>query len=178
KEQIQLNIVCYDSTEKDALERFQNEKVLHGFDCVVGNPPYIKIQDLDIEVRNKLKANYKTTTTGSINIYFAFIELGVTHLHQEGTLGYIVPNYFLKLQSAKHLRDFLIKQRLIRKVIVFKDCRLFPNEQTYSSIITLDRSKKEKLSYEIVNQLKNENLSEHNQSLKDLYYSEIDIETI
>ena len=177
-EKIKLNIVCYDSTEKDALEKFQNEKVLHGFDCVVGNPPYIKIQDLDIEVRNKLKANYKTTTTGSINIYFAFIELGVTHLHQEGTLGYIVPNYFLKLQSAKPLREFLIKQRLIRKVIDFKDCRLFPNAQTYSSIITLDRSKKEKLSYEIVNQLKNENLSELNQSLKDLYYSEIDIETI
>ncbi|WP_243299630.1 Eco57I restriction-modification methylase domain-containing protein [Bacillus litorisediminis] len=177
-EQIQLNIVCYDSTEKDALKKFQNEKVINGFDCIVGNPPYIKIQDLKIEARNKLKANYKTTTSGSINIYFAFIELGVNYLKQEGTLSYIVPNYFLKMKSAQPLRELLIKQKLIKKVIDFKDCRLFPNAQTYSSIITLDKSYKEKLSYNIVRNLKGENLTDINESLKDLYYSEINSETI
>ncbi|MFZ3591328.1 HsdM family class I SAM-dependent methyltransferase [Bacillus sp. DJP31] len=178
KDHIQMNIVCYDSTEKDAIEKFQNDEIADGFDCIVGNPPYIKIQDLDTEVRKKLKNNYKTTTSGSINIYFAFIELGVNFLKQDGTLGYIVPNYFLKMKSAKPLRELLINQNLIKKVIDFKDCKLFPNAQTYSAIITLDKSKKEKIYYEIVRDLKNEDLTELNDSLKELSYSEVDSETI
>ncbi|WP_248513280.1 Eco57I restriction-modification methylase domain-containing protein [Sporosarcina sp. NCCP-2222] len=177
-EKINLNIICYDSTEKDAIKQFSKEDVNDGFDCIVGNPPYIKIQDLDVKMRNKLKKNFITTTSGSINIYFAFIELGVNYLNQEGTLGYIVPNHFLKMKSAQPLRDFLIKNNLIKQIIDFKDCQLFPNAQTYSSIITLDRSHKKSLFYEIVSNFDKDNLNGINNSLKKLHYSDIDSETI
>ncbi|MBS4207067.1 N-6 DNA methylase [Bacillus sp. FJAT-50079] len=177
-EHIQLNIICYDGLEHDVLHQFSNEKVIDGFDCVVGNPPYIKVQDLSPEVRSKLKADFKTTTSGSFNIYFAFIELGANHLKQKGTLGYIVPNHFLKLKSAQPLREFLLKERLLKKVIDFKDCQLFPNAQTYSAIITLDRTKKENISYNIITSVKSENLTDINETLKEINYSKVNSETI
>jgi adenine-specific DNA-methyltransferase len=178
KEQINFNILCHDSTESGIIEKFDNERILDGFDCVVGNPPYIKIQDLPVEARKKLKNNFKTTTLGSINIYFAFIELGMRYLNQKGTLGYIVPNYFLKMKSAQPLRDFLIKNTFIKKVIDFKDCQLFNNVQTYSAIITLTKENKDGFEYEIVHKLDSYDLSKLNNSLKYLKYRDVNVETI
>lgn len=56
----------------------------HQFDYVVGNPPYVKFQDLDETERSFLFENYQTTKTGTYNLYFAFFELGLRLLNNEG----------------------------------------------------------------------------------------------
>ncbi|MCL6585561.1 MAG: SAM-dependent methyltransferase [Anoxybacillus sp.] len=178
KEHITFNIYCYDSTKRDVLSVFSNEKILNGFDCIIGNPPYIKIQDMDLETRNYLTSSYTTCTKGSFNIYFSFIELGMKYLKDTGKLGYIVPNYFLKMHSAQPLREYLIKNTYISSVIDFKDNLLFDGIQTYTAIIILDKKPKNEFSYAIIKDLKDRNLSQLDLEMNKLRYKDVNPETI
>ena len=59
------------------------------FDNIVGNPPYVKFQDLTDDNRNYLTRNWTTVEGGTFNLYFAFFELGYKLLKSTGKLGYI-----------------------------------------------------------------------------------------
>src|SRR2546422_7869239 len=61
-----------------------------GFDAVVGNPPYERIQTLDKYVASYSKKKY-IAAAGSFDIYVLFLELGIGLLETEGRLGEIVP---------------------------------------------------------------------------------------
>jgi hypothetical protein len=79
-----------------------------GVDAVVGNPPYIRFQELPSEVREHLStAEWKTTGAGNFNLYFAFFELGLGLLNERGRLGYITPNAHFATKSARELRVLL-----------------------------------------------------------------------
>ena len=54
------------------------------FDAIVGNPPYVKFQDLTEEYRTFLCDNWETTKFGTYNLYFAFFELGLKVLSENG----------------------------------------------------------------------------------------------
>ena len=56
-----------------------------GADVVVGNPPYVRFQELPISVREHLSA-WQTTSAGNFNLYFAFFELGLHLLSADGTV--------------------------------------------------------------------------------------------
>ncbi|WP_088104541.1 Eco57I restriction-modification methylase domain-containing protein [Halalkalibacter urbisdiaboli] len=170
--QIQLNIICYDSTQLDAIDQFNHPAIKEGFDCIVGNPPYVRIQDLTTDVRARLKKTYKTATSGSFNLYFAFFELGIRGLQPTGTLGYIVPNYFLKMKAAEPLREILIKNRLVKKVIDFNDNLLFSNAHTYSAIIMLDHAPKDCFEYSSIKSVSSRTLIQVNQQFKKAPYEE------
>ncbi len=61
------------------------------FDFIVGNPPYIRIHNLDPTTRNILKQDF-TFSEGTIDIYLSFFEMGLKMLKENGYLGYITPN--------------------------------------------------------------------------------------
>ena len=58
------------------------------FDNIVGNPPYVKFQDLTDDTRINLAKHWTTIEGGTLNLYFAFFELGFKLLKPEGTLYY------------------------------------------------------------------------------------------
>lgn len=71
------------------------------FDNVIGNPPYVKFQDLTDENRKYLAKNWTTVDNGNFNLYFAFFELGYKLLNSNGKLGFITPNnYFTHIVSG------------------------------------------------------------------------------
>lgn len=116
------------------------------FDVIVGNPPYVKFQDLSDESRVGLLKEYVTTTKGTFNLYFAFFELGFKLLNDNGRLGFITPNNFFTSLSAEPLRKFFGRERSVSKIIDFSHRKVF-NAQTYTAITILDRSRKDKLLY-------------------------------
>lgn len=68
------------------------------FQIIVGNPPYVKYQNLSDENRADLIHNWKSIKNWTFNLYFAFFELGHNILTSNGKLGYITPNnYFTSL---------------------------------------------------------------------------------
>lgn len=76
------------------------------FDYVIGNPPYVRIHNLDASLKNFLKINYNTCT-GMFDLYYGFYELGLQFLNNKGTLLYITPNSFIKNISGKNLRKLM-----------------------------------------------------------------------
>ena len=95
------------------------------FDAVVGNPPYVKFQDLDEITRTFLLESYQTTKLGTYNLYFAFFELGLTLLNEKGKLGYITPNNYFTSLSGEPLRQFFQNNKSIYQIVDFDATKVF-----------------------------------------------------
>ncbi len=181
QEVIDFNIVHGDSTLPGCLELFNQKKALNGFDFIVGNPPYVKIQHLNMQQRKILREHYQTCSSGNFNLFYAFIEMSFRYLKEDGKIGYIIPNHLLKMKSAKSLRDFLLKNKYIHKVIDFKDNQLFENAQTYSAIMFFDQQLKAEIIYQTVDtRIENERLASYltDQSLQTIPYTDVNSDSI
>lgn len=119
----------------------------HKFDIVVGNPPYIKFQDLDDNTRSFLVESYRTTRIGTFNLYFAFFELGLELLKDEGQLGYITPNNFFTSLSAEPLRHFFQNNKSIYQIVDFDATKVF-DVQTYTAISFLNKKENKYILYD------------------------------
>lgn len=119
----------------------------HKFDAVVGNPPYVKFQDLDEATRNFLFETYQTTKLGTYNLYFAFFELGLKLLDRGGKLGYITPNNFFTSLSAEPLRHFFQENKSIYQIVDFDATKVF-DVQTYTAISFLDKNTNHHILYD------------------------------
>ena len=76
----------------------------HGFDYIVGNPPYVEVKNYNVEypyTHQYLKDRYKTTQNGKVDLSVAFIERAISLLNDHGRLGLILQKRFLRLTMAK-----------------------------------------------------------------------------
>lgn len=121
------NIICEDYLSS-------NNK----YDIILGNPPYVRIQNLDKDYLNKLKLELDSVKLGNIDIYYAFIEKS---LKQADKIGFIIPNSWIKSKSGNFLRD-LLKD----KIIYLHDFRLekiWKNISTYTCILICGKTDKQ-----------------------------------
>lgn len=83
--------------------------VKDGFDIVIANPPYVLLQnsDIDIETQNNLKEIYSVAQY-KVDLYHLFIERGGELLDKNGFLCYITPSTFLTNTYTKKLRQFML----------------------------------------------------------------------
>ena len=79
------------------------------FDFIIGNPPYIRIQNLKEDERRFMQKYYEFCKTGSTDIYIAFFELAYHLLSPDGVAGFITPNTFLYTETARNLREFFAR---------------------------------------------------------------------
>lgn len=140
---LELNILCNDSLRINWTQVFDVED----FDCIIGNPPYVNTHDMSKETTQFLKKTFKTTKTGVYNIFYAFIEYAMCFLSDFGKLSYIVPNNFLTIKSAKDLRELMVYNNWIEKVVDFADNMVFKPVRTYNCIIQLSKMKKWEFDY-------------------------------
>ncbi|NIJ54017.1 HsdM family class I SAM-dependent methyltransferase [Dyadobacter arcticus] len=123
----------------------------HRFDYVVGNPPYIRIQNLAPEVRQFLKINYDFCVKGSTDIYIAFFELASRLLTDQGKCGYITPNSYFVSDNAYLLRLYFETKRNLLQITNFKDELIFGDASTYSAITIFDARPHENFLYQEFN---------------------------
>jgi adenine-specific DNA-methyltransferase len=124
--------------------RFEFPEVLNdkgdfiGFDMVIGNPPYIRQEEL-AKIKPFLEQKFKSFT-GTADLFVYFIELGLNILKQDGDFIFIVPNKWMKAGYGKKIRE-IIKSNKIEKIIDFGDLPVFEEATTYPSILSLSKSK-------------------------------------
>jgi type I restriction-modification system DNA methylase subunit len=147
KKTISFNLITANSLDSDWENLFLSNLKNDGFDVVIGNPPYVKFQDLSEIVRGKLFKDWITLKKGNYNLYFAFFELGINILNKNGVLGYITPNNYFTSLSGIHLRDYLEFNRYIDKIIDFNHLKIFQS-QTYTCITFLKKQKKNYFYYD------------------------------
>jgi Eco57I restriction-modification methylase/N-6 DNA Methylase len=117
-----------------------------GFDAVIGNPPYIRVQKLGGDVVDYARARFRTAH-GNFDAYLLFLERGLQLLRPDGRLGYIVPNKLFKLDFAERLRALLSEGELVDEVLDFGASQLFGEVANYTCILILDASGRPELAY-------------------------------
>lgn len=131
---------------QNALYRYSNSA--DRWDYIVGNPPYIRIQHLDLETRTYIQQHYQFCKSGSTDIYIAFYELCEYLLAAEGCCALITPNTFLYTETARSLRQYLAKNRLLAQLTNFNNIQLFDQVTTYSAIAILRKEAQPLFIYE------------------------------
>ncbi len=113
-----------------------------GFDAVIGNPPYIRIQTLrefapgDVEY---YKTTYAAAAKGNYDIYVVFVERGLQLLSAKGRLGFILPHKFFNAQYGEPIRALLARDRALSHVVHFGDKQIFKGATTYTTLLFLEK---------------------------------------
>lgn len=116
------------------------------YDNIVGNPPYVKFQDLSLESRDYLYSKFSSINKGTYNLYFAFFELSYNLLNENGKIGFITPNNYFTSLAGESLREYFMNNKSIYEIIDFNSKKVF-DAQTYTAITFLSKSKNEFINY-------------------------------
>ncbi|HUU86355.1 MAG TPA: Eco57I restriction-modification methylase domain-containing protein, partial [Candidatus Glassbacteria bacterium] len=130
-----------------------------GFDCVIGNPPYVRIQTLQEwmpETAEYLKQAYNATKAGNYDIYIVFIEHGLSLLNSRGRLGFIMPQKFWQVQYGEPLRELLSAKKHVALITSFTHNQVFDNAFVNASILVLTKLPSESFEYVEVKKINKE----------------------
>lgn len=123
------------------------------FDLIIGNPPYVKTEDMinllpkeEIEIYKKQYC----TSYKQFDKYFLFIERAINLLNENGKLCYIIPNKFMKIGSGKKLRELIAKNRHLELLIDFNYQQIFEDKTTYTCIILISKGEMENFEYNYI----------------------------
>lgn len=125
-------------------EVLSNEGVSEGFDIIVGNPPYIHLEEIEkmsvlygkmkkLDVNNRQCRLYETYDARG-DIYTLFVERGFQLLKARGHLSYIMPDKWLKVKYGREVRSLFLRKNLT-DLIDFGDNQIFDDVTTYTCII-------------------------------------------
>ncbi|MGB9484968.1 MAG: N-6 DNA methylase [Terriglobia bacterium] len=122
-----------------------------GFACIVGNPPYIRIQELkdkQPEVLTYFNENYRAAT-GNYDIYVLFDERGLALLGRSphARLGFIQPHKFFQSEYGKGIRQQFAEERCVSEIVNFGDYQVFPHGTTYTCLLFLAKAPHESVAY-------------------------------
>ena len=128
-----------------------------GFDVVIGNPPYIRIQAMQEWAPTEVefyKKKYIAASKGNYDIYVVFVEKGLSLLNMNGRLGFILPHKFFNAKYGDPLRGIISCGKHLAKVVHFGDQQVFENATTYTCLMFLDKSGHDEFEFEKVDDLK------------------------
>lgn len=142
-------LAAYDEEERERINAFDWQRTFPevfqrgGFDCVIGNPPYVKRQNFQkyhpdmaahLTRSPDLGGEYHSTQTGNFDIYLAFIEKGLRLLNEDGRLGYIAPSVWSLTEYGAGLRGVIEKGCHLWGWIDFGSYQVFDEATTYTAL--------------------------------------------
>ena len=128
-------------------DRFSSIVARGGFDVIVGNPPYANIGSLHRERAEDipyLRAEYESAR-GNFDQAALFVEQAFRLLREDGLLGMVVPDGLLHSAAGQALRDILIKNRAVYRVVDFTGEEIFKGAMVYPRLLFLQRRPSRKL---------------------------------
>ena len=138
-------IEAFEKTVKEPMEYYGD---FGGFDCVIGNPPYVR-QEMLGDFKAYFQLRYKVYH-GTADLYSYFFEKGMALLREGGLFGIIVANKWMRANYGEPLRKWL-KEQDIKEIIDFGDLPVFESATTYPCIFISSKSKKASSSIDVVN---------------------------
>lgn len=114
-----------------------------GFDVVIGNPPYVRIQTLMEwypEEAGYYRDEFRSGSDGNFDIYVLFMERGLSLLSERGRLGFIVPNKFFNAKYGAPLRGIVGAGGHLSHLVHFGDSQVFDGVSTYTCLVTLTKN--------------------------------------
>ncbi|EHN5427553.1 class I SAM-dependent DNA methyltransferase [Campylobacter jejuni] len=156
---VSANLTLFDFDEKEATKEFANLKKEYdsifnlesnhpfewrfefpeildddgnfkGFDLIIGNPPYIRIQGLDKNSSQYYKKHFKVASK-NYDIYILFIEQCFKLIKKQGVISFIMPHKWFNADFGVKLREFAKDK--ISKIISFEEFQIF-DASTYTAL--------------------------------------------
>lgn len=113
-----------------------------GFDVVIGNPPYVQIQNFSgQQVQNDWEAQKYESFAKTGDIYCLFYEKGYRLLKDKGALAFITSNKWMRAAYGEKLRRFFLNKVEIEQLIDFGDSPIFSEATTYTNILLFEKGK-------------------------------------
>lgn len=136
---------CYEILENlrnsKALEwRFEFPEVLDdegnflGFDCIIGNPPYIRQEHIK-DLKPLLQKQYHDFYNSSSDIYTYFFALAFNLLKEKGFNAFITSNKYARAKYGAKLRELLLKKTTIVSYMELNALKVFESATVDTSII-------------------------------------------
>ena len=110
-----------------------------GFDVVIGNPPYLRVQGLR-ENHQKESVFYEhnfVSATGRFDFYVLFIEKGFSLLNKNGVLSFILPHKFINADFGIGIRNYIYDSKALNNLVSFGAEQVFSDASVYTCIIGL-----------------------------------------
>ena len=123
-----------------------------GFDAVIGNPPYIRIQTmkewapLEVEFYKEL---YRAAGKGNYDIYVVFVETGAEPAERAGRLGLHPAAQVLQRPVRRAARGLLAGGRHLAEIVHFGDQQVFAGATTYTCLLFLDKAGHEAFRFDV-----------------------------
>ena len=111
-----------------------------GFDVVIGNPPYVRVDSLRKEDKEYWDLTFDSPE-GKYDLYYLFIESAFRFLKDGGKCGFIVPNKWCAASSAKKLREIIFKSSVSCELISVSNLDVFKDAANYPLILILTKGK-------------------------------------
>lgn len=121
------------------------------FKFVVGNPPYVRNDNIDNDEDEFFRENFETAV-GKYDLYQLFMEQGIELLEPEGYLGMVTPDRFHHTKYGAPLREIILDQTIVEAIINLEEDP-FPVVNAYPSISILRKKEQSVLNYQYNNKL-------------------------
>lgn len=118
---------------------FLNHNIRDKYDFIIGNPPYVSIQNIPKEDNVYYRENFEFSK-GNYDLYSLFFEQALNQIKQRGTICFITPNSYFTGASFKKLREELVWNNRLNKIFNYKDHLVFEGVQTYAAITLISKS--------------------------------------
>ena len=136
-------VAGWDPFDQNASSKFFDPEwmfnVTDGFDVVIGNPPYVKLETIKDQSRILEEEGYEVFSKRS-DLYCLFTERGFDLLCRDGVISYIMSNKWLQAEYGRSLRGYFLKNRLC-SLIDFGDNELFEGATVYPCIFVAGNDK-------------------------------------
>ncbi|NOJ66117.1 class I SAM-dependent DNA methyltransferase [Helicobacter pylori H13-1] len=160
----------------NALEwRFEFPEVLDdegdflGFDCIIGNPPYIRQEQIR-EIKPLLQKQYQDFYNSTADIYTYFFALSYHLLKEKGFNAFITSNKYARAKYGAQLRELLLKKTTIVSYMELNALKVFESAAVDTSIMNFIKQESPKESdfkyYEPTPDDKNDLKSAHSLPMK------------
>lgn len=135
--------VIWDIQNKSALDVHEYDNKM---DYVVGNPPYVRVHNLDSEFE-RIK-QYAFCSGGMVDLYLVFYEIGIHMLSENGHLCYISPSSWFNSLAGRNMRQFIKQSGYLRDIIDLEHFQPF-KASTYTAIVHLHKRYEQFFNYGI-----------------------------
>jgi len=113
-----------------------------GFDVVIGNPPYVRVQNLSSDDVDYYFTNYQTPI-GKLDLSILFFEKSFDLINPKGAISFISSSQWMQTDYGKNIRNIIIESILLEEIVDFGTLPVFQDASTYPAIFSFSKVHKE-----------------------------------